>query len=155
MKRNISHAITSMDAFGAPISLTFKGKTSFQTMRGGILTVIIYFLMFWQIWTQVNQLYTQTDPITSAYETSYVPSEVINLPEQKQQVTLGIKDNATNSWIKELDPRAIKLIATYKRINEGTQHAAEFDWCDPSINDHLYIVNKNNLKNHLCLTEPD
>ena len=58
MRKTLSHAITSMDAFGAPISLTFKGKTSFQTMRGGIVTAIIYFLTFWQIGTQVNQLYT-------------------------------------------------------------------------------------------------
>ena len=58
MRRSLGNAITSLDAFGAPISLNFKGRTSFQTMRGGVLTVIIYFLTFWLIWAQISQLYT-------------------------------------------------------------------------------------------------
>ena len=156
MTRKLSHAITSMDAFGAPISLNFKGKTSFQTFRGGILTVIIYILMFLQIWSQVNQLYTQTDPITAAYETSYFPEEIVNLTELKQQVTLGIRDTgASPTWIKDLDPRAIKLVGTHKKKSDGTIHNLEFDWCDTSINDNLSIVNKNSLAKNLCITEPD
>ena len=145
MKRSLGNAITSLDAFGAPISLTFNGKTSFQTTRGGILTVIIYFLTFWQIWTQVSQLYTQTDPITSAYETSYVPETSVNLPNLKQLITLGFRDVRKNKWINELDPRAIRFLPSYKSGSSGKMQAAEFEWCDPNQNDDLNIVNEDNL----------
>ena len=141
MKRKLNDAITSIDAFGAPISLTFKGKKSFQTTRGGILTVIIYFLMFLQIWSQVNQLYTQVDPITSAYETSYLPKEVVYLPDLKQQVTLGFRDNKNKAWVKELDPRAVKFIPNFPKTTESFSQSAAFDWCDSTVNDHLNIVN--------------
>ena len=124
MSKTLGHAITSMDAFGAPISLTFKGKTSFKTMRGGILTVIIYFLMFWQIRTQVDQLYTQSDPITSAYETSYLPETPTTLPDMKQLMTMRFHKGVLE---EELDPRAIKFSAQYIRRPEKTQHDVEFE----------------------------
>ena len=40
-------ALAGIDVFGAPIQLTFKGKTSFSTKRGGIITIIIYCLTVW------------------------------------------------------------------------------------------------------------
>ena len=44
---SFGQAITNIDAFGAPINLTFRGKTSFKTKRGGLLTIMIYLLTLW------------------------------------------------------------------------------------------------------------
>ena len=57
---------------------------------------------------------------------------------------MAIRDHTTNEYIKELDPRAIKFVASYKSAKpDGIRklHPAEFDWCNENINDHLYIVN--------------
>ena len=111
--------------------------------------------MFLQIWSQVNQLYTQVDPITSAYETSYLPKEVVYLPDLKQQVTLGFRDNKNKAWVKELDPRAVKFIPNFPKTTESFSQSAAFDWCDSTVNDHLNIVNVSQLERYICVTEPE
>ena len=43
----IGNFISDFDVFGEPVSLNFRGKTSFQTKRGGVLTLGIYAIVIW------------------------------------------------------------------------------------------------------------
>ena len=81
MRNKLGQLIANMDAFGAPIQLNFRGKTNFQTKRGGLISIIIYSLTFWQIWIQATKLYTQEDPNISTWETSYLADTPVTLPE--------------------------------------------------------------------------
>ena len=39
--------VRDQDMFGETISLNFKGKTSFQTLPGGFLSITIKFVLLW------------------------------------------------------------------------------------------------------------
>ena len=47
MMSKIGALISDFDVFGEPVSLNFRGKTSFQTKRGGALTLGIYAIVLW------------------------------------------------------------------------------------------------------------
>ena len=47
MLPRLTNFISDFDVFGEPVSLNFRGKTSFQTKRGGVLTLGIYAIVIW------------------------------------------------------------------------------------------------------------
>ena len=42
---NLLNFIRNMDNYGVPVKLNFKGKDSYQTLPGGILSLILLLLM--------------------------------------------------------------------------------------------------------------
>jgi hypothetical protein len=39
--------IKDKDKFGEPISLTYQGKNTFNTLPGGIISISLLFILFW------------------------------------------------------------------------------------------------------------
>ena len=50
--------LKQMDAFGSPIMLNFRGSETVKTTRGGLLTILIYCAVVWQVCVLSIQLYT-------------------------------------------------------------------------------------------------
>ena len=64
--------ITDLDLFGVPVMLTYRGKTSFNTMCGGVVSVL---LMLFLVGLFVYELYMEYKypsfyimPMTMDYE---------------------------------------------------------------------------------------
>ena len=66
--------IRSQDNFGEPISMHYKGKTAYQTVSGGICSLITMVLVAWFTLEQVYQLVKLDDP-TIVRNTIYHKSE--------------------------------------------------------------------------------
>ena len=79
----VSNMVVDLDAFGQPITLNFDGKDTFKTGQGGILSIIIYSLFFWQSWELVRQLYSQEDPSRANYDIGFRAEELMDLTENR------------------------------------------------------------------------
>ena len=70
----------------------------------------------------------------------------------KQLLTLRFQ--SPQGSIDELDPRAIKFTAEYRRKSDLTRHDVEFEWCNPNQVDSLNMNNGSNLDKFLCIKDP-
>lgn len=57
-----------IDLFGSPILVNFQGKTHFKTVRGGLISCLIYVFTLVQTVTLSRRLILQEDPIISSYQ---------------------------------------------------------------------------------------
>ena len=47
MRNGITNLLASLDSFGQPIELNFKGKSRFQTPLGGLISLIVNIIVGW------------------------------------------------------------------------------------------------------------
>ena len=138
MSYGFSQFISNMDAFGSTINLNFRGKERFQTMRGGILTILIYIMTIWQMSIRALLFYQQVDPKISTYETSYLADQPLNLLEYNQQIRFAINNNGEYS--KSFDPRAGTIQTVWKEDygnGESITTDLELDYCNSDELRHL------------------
>ena len=43
----LREAVLNMDAFAKPVQLNFRGRERFATVRGGLLTILVYAASAW------------------------------------------------------------------------------------------------------------
>ena len=58
----ISNLIRSIDSFGRPIEMRYKGGTAYQTTSGGVCTLVLMFFVTWFTVEQIIQLIQMSDP---------------------------------------------------------------------------------------------
>ena len=66
----LSGYFKSLDAFGEPVSLNYSGSSSYQTMAGALVTLIIRCFMIVYSVTQFLVVYNYEDPIIG--QVSYI-----------------------------------------------------------------------------------
>ena len=69
-----SNFIQDHDIFGEPISMRYKGKTQYQTIPGGICTLLTTIVVAYYTIEQMIQLVEKSDP-TMVRNTIYHSSE--------------------------------------------------------------------------------
>ena len=72
-----------MDAFGSPISLTFRGSSSFTTRCGGLITILVY---AWSAWATISlfvEMLEFQNPMIQTHIEAVIPKGIANLREQK------------------------------------------------------------------------
>ena len=47
MRNGITNLLASLDSFGQPIELNFKGKSRFHTPLGGLISLIVNIIVGW------------------------------------------------------------------------------------------------------------
>ena len=63
----LTDKIKSYDSFGTPISVNYKGSDSYQTIPGGIITLIARIFLLYVATTKFIQLYSRSDPNFTPY----------------------------------------------------------------------------------------
>ena len=56
MRNGIFNLLASLDSFGQPIELNFKGKSRFQTPFGGLISLIVNLIVGWLVLATFVQL---------------------------------------------------------------------------------------------------
>ena len=105
---------SSMDAFGAPVTLNIQNMNKYQTCRGGLITLVIYTITLWQSLALVEQLVTQTDSQISSVEENHEADQEYGMHENRLIIMLDLKDflNANDTdHVFGIDTRAGYLMA--------------------------------------------
>ena len=68
----LKEKVVDIDIFGPVIGLNFRGRSRFKTLRGGLLTILLNVVAFYQSMNLLMQLYTQEDPKISVHEVSHL-----------------------------------------------------------------------------------
>ena len=63
MKSSAMKTLRSMDDFGHPIKVTYKGEESHQTALGGLLTVAMRILMLVVVYKAIKEVILMEEPI--------------------------------------------------------------------------------------------
>ena len=58
-----SELLKSLDAFAKPVTVNFRGDSSFATMTGGTITACLYLFLMLQLLFNVNSFYNKKDPV--------------------------------------------------------------------------------------------
>ena len=61
MRNSLLGLLTSLDAFGQPIELNFRGKSSFQTSCGGLISLLVNIFVGWLTLLTLMQLISQEE----------------------------------------------------------------------------------------------
>ena len=59
----LRQGILNVDAFAKPIQLKFRGRDGFATVRGGLLTLFVYFASAWFSLALLNRFIYLEDPV--------------------------------------------------------------------------------------------
>ena len=59
----IGKKITDLDNLNGPVTLNFRGKDRFKTLRGGILTLAIYLCVLLLSLSLIERWLTRNDPV--------------------------------------------------------------------------------------------
>ena len=114
--------LKSVDAFGAPIALNFRGSSSFNTACGGAITVLTLALVAWLTIALAIDMLKFEGLTIQTYTKAEVPKEPINLFENKFILTVKLGGFAGNS----IDPRAgILELGYFQRISATEQLISE------------------------------
>ena len=68
MKFSILSLLRSLDEFGHPMSLTYKGDFTYQTLIGGVLSIIMQVLVAIMIINAVIEVYNVDEPTITSFE---------------------------------------------------------------------------------------
>ena len=74
MKFSILNLLSSLDEFGHPMSLTYKGEFTYQTLIGGVLSIIMQVLVAIMIINAVIEVYNVDEPTITSFE-RFIPLE--------------------------------------------------------------------------------
>ena len=112
--------IRSLDKFGEPISLNYKGETSFKTVLGATFSIALNLFIMVYAFGQILVLANYEDPQISTY-TIYQPrnqNDTINMAETYGNILIAIENQADFSTAM-FDPRYLTITA---KILTGNNH---------------------------------
>ena len=113
MSLNISKLIRNQDLFGPLVQLNFRGKSQYNTLRGGVLALLLYALTISQTAILAVQLFSKEDPSVSNYIITDTDSlnSLHYLHEYQQRPVVNIYNPSQPGNFINLDPRAGRLVA--------------------------------------------
>ena len=79
------NVIRNLDAFGSPVNVNFKGKTSVKSLPGAFVTIVLYAVTLYVVVLRINAMIKHDDPTITNYHITTSEEEMIettiNLPE--------------------------------------------------------------------------
>ena len=79
------NVIRNLDAFGSPVNVNFKGKTSVQSLPGAFVTIILYAVTLYVAVLRINAMINHDDPTITNYHITTGEEKMIettiNFPE--------------------------------------------------------------------------
>lgn len=156
MRSSFSQRLSSLDQFGQPIELNFKGRSSFNTTCGGFITLLVNTLVAMLTYSLLVKLISQEEMKIQTYNVGSIPPEgQYNFLRNKIQFSFFIK--GFPGYI--IDPRAGRLVvALQSKENFGIKRHSEFlplEKCDgdfiESQIDYIQTTSLNLWNKSLCL----
>lgn len=80
----LRQGILNVDVFAKPVQLNFRGRERFATIRGGILTLLVYFATAYLSFALLDNFIYQRDPVIQTYDMRLEPDEVLHLEDSMQ-----------------------------------------------------------------------
>ena len=65
MSKNCAKKLRSIDTFGEPVELNYRGDSTFNTTTGAIATIFYYGLMIYFAIIKLEKLFSKNNPDTS------------------------------------------------------------------------------------------
>ena len=62
MKFSISNLVRSIDLFGHPIKVNYKGKHEYSSLLGGLISILAYSLTLVLIYRAAEEIFMMEDP---------------------------------------------------------------------------------------------
>ena len=105
------HVLQSFDTFGEPVpGFNVKGQDMVTTRIGGVVTVIIAFLVFLYASLKFTHLTTRYNPQMSSYFSDLEDDEVLDMAEEMDfMIAFSIEDFHKPRQLKN-DPKYVKWI---------------------------------------------
>ena len=100
--------LKNRDVFGQPIQLAYKGKDTYNTSIGGILTLLMQGLTVAYMITAITELVSMDDPILIDYQQEMSEEEKLN-----QAIDFDEMDYVLAFQMKEMIPAEIGSINAY------------------------------------------
>ena len=109
MKR-LGGLLRKQDAFGEPVSINYRGDTTFTTMLGAIVSFVEKIFILVVAVMGLIDLFTYQDPNITMYSVydARLDGKEISLEEANVNIIFGIYNKQLNQFVK-LDPRFGKL----------------------------------------------
>ena len=101
--------LKSIDSFGAPIALNFRGSSSFNTPCGGVITIFTSALVAWLLIALAIEMFMFESPTIQTYTKAEIPKEPVNLFDNKFIFSVFLLGFTNNT----IDPRAGILEVAY------------------------------------------
>ena len=101
--------LSKLDIFGPPITLNFRGDSTFQSCKGGLLSIMIYIFTLVQALFLLQQLVLQNDPKIINYKVTDTKGaeKTLSLTENKQIIAFTLyKQSQGGHYGLNLDPKA-------------------------------------------------
>ena len=77
----LKESVLDLDAFGKPVLMNFRGRDRFTTIRGGLLTIVVYLCSSYFGYNLVNQLIYRQDPTIQEFDMRLDHNEEFQLSE--------------------------------------------------------------------------
>ena len=77
----LKKSILDTDAFGKPVLLNFRKRDRFTTIRGGLLTIVVYLCSSYFGFNLMKQLIYRQDPTIQAYDMRLDHDEELQMSE--------------------------------------------------------------------------
>ena len=106
MSCKFTKLLTSLDSFGQPIHLNFRGSSSYKTACGGFITLIAINVQIWFTLVALGQLISQSEMQIQTYEVGDLPPDG---PQYFLQNRLLISFKPIRFENHTIDPRAGRL----------------------------------------------
>ena len=113
--------LKKIDQFGPKLGLNFAGEESFQTHRGGLISLLISIVVCIQITELFSQLWTQEDPAYQLYNLTDNQETPLDLSELGQAYFFTMMDEKPDGTVENalitLDPRIGTLSVTLRYVD--------------------------------------
>ena len=86
MAGSFGKRLRSVDIFGHPINLQYKGSASYQSLLGAVLTLAVYALTFVLFIKGIKEVIMMQDPELTSYE------KPLSLEERNQTIPVTLAD---------------------------------------------------------------
>jgi len=103
------------DIFGYPVTLTMKNESTYKTVFGGFLTIILIIFFFCVIIYSFYMLFTKQTLQTNKYELNLGANYgFLNLTDQDVMIAILFDDNNLNNWTHPYINVTMEVVTQYR-----------------------------------------
>lgn len=153
---HVRQIFKKVDIYGEAVSLNIKGKTSSNTIFGGILTIITFSLLTAAAWATGNDLVYKDHPNTNLEEKLLLSRSKLNLNKTTFPFAIALQDYSGYSYSL---PRyfEFEIIKSFVNNTDGTiiNDYYEFEACKasnfPRMNESIF--NSSGIDRYWCMKD--
>ena len=89
----LNNSVKSLDAFGTPVTVLYKGDRSYRTVCGGIVTAVLFLFVGVIFLIGLSKVFSGEDPEFSTFSVvkSRSRADALSPPDNHGQMYIGLK----------------------------------------------------------------